>query len=652
MVGPATANVTAPPGGPPHAPRRRHVLRAHGEARRDDWYWLRDLDDPAVIAHLQAERSYAQARIALVAPLVRELELALGEDVESDASAGKLGIDMSADAGDGGYFTLGDVVPTPARTALAYSFDRTGREAFTLRLVRLPGHARLCRDIYPVGRGATWNRAGSTLYYLRLDARLRPFELRRRSLSGHDDAVVVESDIERKLVLAPTTSGRYLQVRSERGVECELMLIDLAATDPQPRLIVGRAEHRRCHADHHDSRLLMLVDDIATGELQLVQRAAADARAEPWRVLVPPQPGVALSDLTAGPASAAVIETSADGSRVLVVDSDDRIHRIEPAHPLCRLSGLKLDQDGTLRIRHESPARPPRESTYRLSAVAAGLYRSRSQTTGPSEPFRVYARASDGAAIPITVLQDAVRHRDPQGLVLSVYGAYGSIRGLEFAPRTRALVRRGVAVAFAHVRGGGELGARWHYAGRGRDKGTTFSDLLACAEHLIGVGLPGAGGIVLRGESAGGLAVAAALNLRPTLFSAAVLEVPFVDCLTTLLDHGLPLSCEERDEWGNPEDCESYAWIRSYSPYDNIAAQSYPRLLVTGALHDAQVPVWEPAKWVQKLRAAAPGANDVLFLADLDCGHLGPASPPARVARESLILAFILHSMGLAGAEK
>jgi oligopeptidase B len=256
---------------------------------------------------------------------------------------------------------------------------------------------------------------------------------------------------------------------------------------------------------------------------------------------------------------------------------------------------------------------------------------------------RLLATASDGATVPISLVYRLPMDPDTsRPLLLSGYGAYGLTYDPAFSSKTLSLLDRGIVVAIAHVRGGEEMGRAWYEGGRRLEKRSSFTDFIACAEHLIALGYTTPNRLVINGGSAGGLLIGAVTNLRPDLFLAALAEVPFVDVINTMLDASLPLTVIEYDEWGNPSDPEAYAYIRSYSPYDNVEAKDYPHMLITAGLNDPRVAYWEPAKWTAKLRATKTDQNRLLLRTNMDAGH-GGASGRYDVLRETAFkYAFIL----------
>jgi oligopeptidase B len=260
---------------------------------------------------------------------------------------------------------------------------------------------------------------------------------------------------------------------------------------------------------------------------------------------------------------------------------------------------------------------------------------------------RLWAPSPDGVKVPISLVYRRDLHRNGSPLVLYGYGAYESSSDPMFDPARLSLLERGVVFAIAHVRGGGELGREWYEDGKLLHKRNTFTDFVACAEHLVAEGYTSPEKLAIRGRSAGGLLVGAVLNERPELFAVAVAQVPFVDALTTMLDDKLPLTVNEYDEWGNPKEEDFYRYIKSYSPYDNLREVPYPAILVTGGLNDPRVSYWEPAKWVAKLRAVTTGSRPILLKTQMGAGHMGPSGRYESWREEAFVMAFVITQLGL-----
>jgi oligopeptidase B len=354
-----------------------------------------------------------------------------------------------------------------------------------------------------------------------------------------------------------------------------------------------------------------------------------------------------------------VVSERANGLEHLVVHrlGDGATHTIEMPDPVYSAwVGTNLEfETTTLRFGYTSLVAPVSSYDYDLEERTATLVK-RQPVRGGYEPdayetHRVWATAPDGASVPVSIVHRRGLSRDGSApLLLYGYGSYEASMDPAFSSVRLSLLERGFVWAVAHVRGGGELGREWYEQGKLAHKPNTFTDFIACAEHLIAQGYTSPDRLVARGGSAGGLLMGAVANARPDLFRAVVAEVPFVDCLTTILDDTLPLTVTEWEEWGNPvADADIYRVMKAYSPYDNVEAKEYPALLVTGGLNDPRVQYWEPAKWVAKLRATKTDDHPLLLKMEMGAGHRGPSGRYDAWRDEAFVLAFVLDQVGLAG---
>jgi oligopeptidase B len=377
-----------------------------------------------------------------------------------------------------------------------------------------------------------------------------------------------------------------------------------------------------------------------------------------WKEFLPHRPAVKVSDLDLF-ARHAVVSEREDGLpwlRVIDLRSGEA-HRIAFPEPVFSAGiGVNLEPDtDVVRFGYQSLVTPASIFDYDMARRTRVLVKQTPVLGGFDTAHyrseRVWATAGDGTKIPLSLVWRADRRAGgPQSLYLYGYGSYGNSQPANFNSSRLSLLDRGVIYAIAHIRGGGELGEPWREAGRMKNKMTTFTDFVACAEHLIKSGYTTPDRLVTSGGSAGGLLMGAVLNLRPDLFRAAIAKVPFVDVLNTMLDASIPLTTSEYIEWGNPNVKEEYFWMRAYSPYENLKRQAYPAILVTSALNDSQVPYWEGAKWVAKLRTLKTDANPLLLKVNLDPAGHGGASGRYDALRETAFdYAFLLSNLGLAG---
>jgi len=689
----------------PAASRRPYVLAHHGDERIDDWYWLRERDDPAVRAYLEAENAFTDAALAHLAPL-RELifEEIRGRVRESDAAApvrhgpheyfrrtreglqypvhcrrpaGTPGLpdpdaepgtqhdeivllDENATAGDSGYFALGALSPSPDQRLLAYSTDYTGGERYELRFRDVDGASEL-RDVVPdTYYGLGWANDNATIFYTRPDDAMRPWQVWRHRLgtAAADDELVFEEPDERFYVaIGRTRSGRFLVITSASKLTTEVWIVD-ADTPGEPfRVVTPRRDGVEYHIEHHWSeadgdRLYVLTNDDAENFRLMVAPAATPGR-EHWTEVVGHRADTRLDDVDAF-AQHLVLSERADALeqlRVVELGTGEQhvIAMPESVYSVGLGANFEFETD-VVRLESTSLVRPPSSFDYHLVGRSLDLVREQPVAGYDRETLetrREWATATDGTKIPISIVhRRGLAHDGSAPMLLYGYGAYEISVDPTFSIARLSLLNRGVVFAIAHVRGGGEGGRQWYEDGKLTNKRNSFSDFVAAAEYLVAQGYSSPDRLAARGGSAGGLLMGAVANLAPSEFRAIVAEVPFVDCLTTILDPALPLTVTEWEEWGNPlTDPEVYAYIKSYSPYDNVVATAYPAMLVTGGLHDPRVQYWEPAKWVARLRATKTDEQLLVLKTEMDSGHSGPSGRYDAWRDEAFVLSFVLDQI-------
>lgn len=679
-----------PAGGPtsPKAPRRPHVLEAHADRRVDPYYWLREKSNPEVIAYLEAENAYADAVMAPTASLRERLYREIvGRVQETDSSAPTFfkgwwiytrtveGLDYeiycrrrgTMDAPeevilDGNelaaghdYFELGYVERSPDENLIAYALDHDGSERHELRFRDLSSGVDLDDVLRGVYYGAAWALDNRTLFYVRPDAAMRPFQVWRHALgtpAEHDVLVLQEDDERFELSVEQTKSEAYILFSSTSQVTSEARILPSDAPHGEPRLVEPRRHGVEYSVDHQEGRFLILTNDGAAN-FRLVEAPVDAPGRQSWVDVVPERPAVRLN-FTDVHVSHVVLGERVDGLQALeVLDcTSGELHRVaQPDAAYTAFPGSSPVYDSAvMRFFYTSLTAP-------FSAVDYDM-RTRERTVVKEQPVRggydradyvtdrLWATAPDGALVPVSLVHRQGLELDGSNpALLAGYGAYEISSDPMFDPIRLSMLDRGVVFAIAHVRGGGEMGRGWYEDGKFLSKTNTFTDFIACAERLVELGYTSPGRLAIRGRSAGGLLIGAVINTRPDLFGCAVAQVPFVDALTTMLDDKLPLTVNEYDEWGNPADPEFYRYIKGYSPYDNVQPAEYPALLVTAGLNDPRVSYWEPAKWVAKLRAVNPGGRPVLLRTEMGSGHSGPSGRYESWREEAYIAAFVLTEL-------
>ncbi len=680
---------------PPAARQNPKIDTVHGDRRVDDYFWLRDKDDPEVLAHLRAENAYTDAVMAHAAPLAdglyAEMLARIKEDDEtvpyrrgrhlyySRTETGKqypilcrkadvadapeeVTLDLNALAEGHSFFALGTAVVSDDGHLLAYTTDVTGFREYTLHVKDLRTGAVLPDRIDKVVSTA-WTADDRTLFYVTEDAAKRPYRLYRHVLgAAADELVYEETDALFNLTVERTRSRRYVLLTSGSFTTTEVRYAPASDPDAAFTLILPREQDHEYHVDHWmgagaDEVFYIRTNGDGRRNFRLVTAPVRDPRPARWTERIAHREDVMLEDVEVFAAHYVVHERDDGLSRVRVTTlADGAAHYIEFPEPAYEISPDHNAEfhAATYRFRYQSFVTPPSVFDYDVATRHSVLLKQ-VPVLGGYDPTayvaeRVHATAADGARIPISLVRRAGTRRDGScPLVLVGYGAYGIALPVMFSSARLSLLDRGVTVAIAHIRGGGELGKRWHDQGRMLEKRNTFTDFIASAEFLIKEGYTRTDRLVIEGGSAGGLLIGAVLNMRPDLCRAALLRVPFVDVVNTMLDETLPLTVGEFEEWGNPKIREQYEYIKTYCPYSNLARQDYPAVLVRTALNDSQVMYWEPAKYVARLRAVKTDHRPLLFKINLEAGHGGASGRYDYLREIAFDYAFVLTQLGLAG---
>ena len=643
----------------PVAPRKPHVRTVHGEETVDDYYWLLDRDDPDTVAYLEAENAYTEQQTDHLGPLrdrlfeeikarVQETDLSVptrrgpwwyvtrteeGQQYPifcrrpspDDETNEIVLLDGNELAGDSPYFALGAIDVSPDHNVLAFSTDYDGDESYTMRFKNLVSGDTLVDTVEGTYYGSAWAADNATFFYTTIDEAHRPYRLWRHRLgtASSDDVLVYEESDERFFLSVDLTrSEKFVVLHLNSKITSEVHVLDAAAPEGELRVVERRRQGVEYAIDHQDDRFLVLHNDGALN-FELAETPTSDPGRANWRPLIPHRDDTRLMDVDAfaGHLVVHLRRNALTGLRVVRNDGD--AHEIEFDEPLFSVEpGANLEYETTtFRLGYESFVTPPTVYDYDLDERDLEL-RKQQPVLGGYDPAdytqtREWATVGDGTRVPISVVHRAdVDHDGRAPCLLYGYGSYETSMDPWFSAIRLPMLDRGIVFAVAHIRGGGESGRRWYEDGKLLHKRNTFTDFIACAEHLCAENYTSPERLAARGGSAGGLLVGAVANIAPRLFAAILAEVPFVDALNTILDPSLPLTVIEWEEWGNPtESADVYSYMKSYSPYENVEAKEYPAILATAGLNDPRVGYHEPAKWVAKLRAtktddAAVAAQD------------------------------------------
>jgi oligopeptidase B len=675
-------------------PVARPVPRAstiHGETRVDEYFWLRNREDPEVLAYLAAENAYTEAMMRPTEPLqerlflemrarIRETDLSVPERLDgwlyyhrtatgaqypiycrrpADDEAGEeIILDLNPLASGHDYFRLGGWDVSPDHRLLAYTVDTSGAEAFALYVKELATGTLLAETMVNVSPSLAWANDSRTLFYVVLDEARRPCRLQRHLLGCNpaEDALVhFEADESFFIDIGRTRSNAFMMLDIASHSTSEVRYASADRPEEPFRVIEPRRAGIEYTVTHHDDRFFITTNDGAPN-FRLVSAPVTEPSRERWTDVFPNRPGVKVDSTDAFREHLVVYEREAGLKQIRIVElasgADHLVEFPEPVYTVHQHENPEFDTT-LLRFTYTSLVTPASVVDYDLAA-RTWTVRKQTEVLGGYDPARyrserLFATAPDGTLVPVSLVYQLPLERPggPRPLLLTGYGAYGVSYDPAFSSSNLSLLDRGMIVAIAHVRGGEEMGRAWYEGGKLLHKRHTFTDFIAAAEHLVAEGFTAPDRLAIIGGSAGGLLMGAVANLRPDLFRVVVAEVPFVDVVNTMLDASLPLTVIEYDEWGNPNEAASYAYIRSYSPYDNVAAQAYPHMLVTAGLNDPRVAYWEPAKFTARLRALKTDANRLLLKTNMGAGHGGASGRWDFLREVAFKYAFVLDVLGM-----
>ncbi len=537
---------------------------------------------------------------------------------------------------------------------LAHTLDRTGFRQYTLHVKDLRT-GQLLPDTATNVTSVAWAADNRTLLYTTEDSAKRSYRVWRHALGNSQPTLVLEEKDERfNVYVSRSRSQTFLWLNSNSQRQSEWRLLPADRPEAEPQIILPRQPDLEYEADHQGDSLYLRLNDRGRN-FRVIRTPVTDLRPEKWVEVLPHRPNVLLEGLLCLARHTVVLEReqAVPHARVLPADGSAS-YRLEFAEPLRSVAPEQNVEFHTslFRYRYTSYTTSPSVYDYDLETRQPKLLKQ-VEVPGGYDPARYQverldAPAPDGARVPVSlVYRKNLRKAGPQPLLLVGYGAYGYPAEVQFDATRIPLLDRGVIFAQAHIRGGADLGKTWHDDGRMLKKRNTFTDFIAAAEHLIARKYTRPSQLAIEGGSAGGLLIGAVVNLRPDLFGAAHLAVPFVDVINTMLDESLPLTVAEFEEWGNPKVRAEYEYMRSYSPYDNLRHGEYPALLVTTSFDDSQVMYWEPAKYVAKLRTLKTDRHPLLLKTNLAGGHGGSSGRYDRLKEHAFERAFLLRQIGV-----
>ncbi|MBI2409118.1 MAG: S9 family peptidase [Gemmatimonadetes bacterium] len=674
--------MSAPTPTPPIAPRHPHITDLHGERRVDDYAWLRDRENSDVTAYLEAENAYTEAMLAHTKPLQEALYAEMLARIQEDdrtvpvrrgawlyysrTETGKaypmycrMGegagaveeviLDQNAEAEGKEFYQLGALEVSPDHRLLAILEDVSGYEDFTLRVRDLESGEWLSDRVEKLGFGLAWASDNRTLFYTTTDDAKRSDRVWCHELgaSGSDVEVFHDPGVLNNVGVHRARSGAWVVITSSSFTDTEVRLVDAARPQAEPTLVRERRTNVEYDVEPGGDWLYVCTNENAPN-FKVMRSPAGNPGA--WEEWLPHRREVFVEGVLVFQRFVVVQERQRGLRTLRVTDlASGETHYVEFAQAAYGVhvgSNPEFEQT-LLRFTYSSLATPDTVYDYDLGSRQRAELKKEPVLGGFDESHyaveRLEATARDGTMVPISLVYRTPFVRDgSRPLLLYAYGSYGYTMEPTFSSQRVSLLDRGFVFAIAHVRGGQEMGRAWYDDGKMMKKMNTFTDFIDVADHLVRERYTAPERLAANGGSAGGLLMGVIANQRPELFRTIVADVPFVDVVNTMLDASIPLTAQEWLQWGNPNEPEAYACIRAYSPYDNVAAQAYPRLLVTSGVNDSRVAYWEPAKWVAKLRTLNTGSAPILLKMNMGAGHGGASGRYERLRETALRYAFIL----------
>lgn len=668
----------------PKAPKRVHIREIHGERFEDPYFWLRQRGDSEVLAFLKACNMHADAVMRPTAALqkalfneivarIQETDLSVpvfdrgywyyertekGKQYEiycrrrgTMRAPEEVLLDVNRLAKNKPFMSIGDFEVSPDGRLLAYSTDESGSRDYKLWFKDLRT-GRTLPDRFGLANSVVWAGDSKTLFYTVDNASKRSFRLYRRSLGERRATLLFEErDPQYDVYLTVDRDHRFGYAISVSKETTECRAIDLTRPRAEPVVMDRRREGIEYYPTHHAGSFIIRTNDGAP-EFRLVSAPVRQPGHRAWKPVLTPKPGETIEGVEVFRRTMVVQLRRSAVSTLRVADfATGAAHTIDfPDRFYSAQVSTNPDFEArTIRLSYVSQVTP--QTVYEYDPTSRTLRTLKRQIVKGYDASKyaselLWLPARDGEKIPV-----AVAYRKgvakPAPMLLEAYGAYGLPNDPYFSVAQLSLINRGFVVGSALVRGGGEMGERWHDAGKMKTKLNTFTDFIDCARHLEHLGWTSADKLAITGGSAGGLTMGAVLNMAPEIARAAFVEVPFVDVINTMLDETIPLTTQEFSEWGNPKIEEQYRWIRGYSPYDNVGALDYPAMLVRTSLNDSNVPYWEAAKWVARLRELHTDHDPILLKIDMESGHGGASGRYDAIHDRAFDFAFLLTILGV-----
>jgi oligopeptidase B len=675
---------------PPVAPTKPYSFDFHGKKIEDPYFWLKDKKNPQTIKYLEAENAYREAVTRHLKPLEQKLYKEMLSHVKQTdldvpsrdngfwyytrteegkqypiycrkkgnlEAAEEVLLDVNRLAEGQKYLRVLPAGVSDDSKLYAFRTDTSGSRDYYLSIKDL-ATGKLVEDQLVKCAGFAWAGDNKTVFYVTEDDAKRPYRLYRHVLGTPKDKDVLideEKDTGYELAVERTRDKQFLVHTSASSTTTECRVLAAAKPTGEFQVVRPRKEGVEYSVDHRDGIFYIRTNSEDRINFCVQTVPVADAAKGPWTDFLPYNPAVYTEEIALFKDFAVLSQREGGLPQLRIYDFKTRsAHRIsfpEPCYDASLRDNPQFDT-ATVQLSYSSLITPAAVYRYNPATRERTLLKQ-TEVPGGFDPAnyvaeRIEAAATDGARVPVSlVYRKGLKQDGTAPIFLDGYGAYGYSASVSFEAARLALLDRGIIYAVAHVRGGSDRGRPWYLDGKLLKKKNTFTDFIACADHLVAQKYGARARLAIDGGSAGGLLIGATLNMRPDLCKVAVLEVPFVDVINTMLDESLPLTTQEFLEWGNPKDKEAGQYMLGYSPYDNLARKDYPAILVTTSLNDSQVLFHEPTKYVAKLRSLKTDTNPLLLRCNMDAGHGGASGRYDRLKEQATIYAFVLDQLGI-----
>lgn len=681
---------------PPVAEMKDHETGMHGDKRNDEYYWMGDFfregpDSDKVVEYLNAENAYTDTMMAGTGKfresLFAEMKARIKEKDESVPvfsngywyytrseegeqyfkycrKKGSLGaaeeilLDIDKMAEGHPYYSAVGFNVSPDNRLLAYGVDTVSRRQYTIYIKNLETGTHFEDKIYPASGGSEWGNDNKTLFYTATNPKtLLSEKIKRHTLgtdSKKDVVVYTEQDKSNYIGVGKTKSEKYIVIASSATMSSEYLILDADKPEGKFEVFQPRMKDVLYDVDHQGDKFLIVTNKDALN-FRLMETPVNATGVENWKEVIPNRADVLLEGIDVFKDHLVITERKNGLLQLRIrninTNAEHYVDFGEPAYTAYAGSNPEYNSSN-LRYIYTSLTTPSSVYDYDMEGRHKEL-KKRQEVVGGYNPEeyvteRLYATARDGVKVPISVVYKKTTAKSAETpLLLYAYGSYGNSMDAAFSSTRLSLLNRGFIYALAHIRGGQEMGRQWYEDGKMFKKKNTFNDFIDCAEHLIKENYTSKEHLFAEGGSAGGLLMGAISNMRPDLWRGIVADVPFVDVVTTMLDESIPLTTNEFDEWGNPKNKDSYDYMKSYSPYDNVEKKAYPNMLITTGLHDSQVQYFEPAKWVARLRRHKTDNNVLLLKTNMEAGHGGASGRFDYLKEIALQFAFMFALEGI-----